>query len=117
MVGVGGAHEAGGVQGLGDTDRFGVDAVPVEPGPVLVEVEAGGADQDGLGAELAHAEGDVGADAAPAYVEVVDQEGERNRVQPVRDELVGEAAGEGHEMVGGDGAGDCDAHDGILLRK
>ncbi|GGR74708.1 hypothetical protein GCM10010220_28810 [Streptomyces parvulus] len=28
----------------------------------------------------------------------------------VRDELVGESAGEGHEVVGGDGAGDCDAH-------
>jgi hypothetical protein len=31
-------------------------------------------------------------------------------VQLVRDELVGEAAWEGHEVVGGDGAGDCDAH-------
>ncbi|GLV97407.1 hypothetical protein Slala05_10390 [Streptomyces lavendulae subsp. lavendulae] len=28
----------------------------------------------------------------------------------VGDELVGEAAREGHEVVGGDGAGDCDAH-------
>lgn len=110
VVGVGGADEAGGVQGLGDTDRVGVDAVPVEPGPVLVEVRAGRADQDRTGAELTHAEGDVRGYAAPAYVQLVDQEGERDRVQLVRDELVREAAGEGHEVVGGDGAGDCDAH-------
>lgn len=115
VVGVGGAHEAGGVQGLGDADGRGVDAVPVEPGAVLVEVEARGADEDRLGAELAHAEGDVRTDASPAHVEVVDQEGERDRVQLVRDELVGEAAGEGHEVVGGDGAGDCDAHGVALL--
>ncbi|GAA2643205.1 hypothetical protein GCM10010425_57950 [Streptomyces spororaveus] len=31
-------------------------------------------------------------------------------MQLVRDQLVGETAGEGHEVVGGDGAGDCDAH-------
>ena len=53
-----------------------------------------------------------GADAAPAYVEGVDQEGERDRVQLVGDQLVGEAAGEGHQVVGGDGAGDCDTHGG-----
>ncbi len=107
---VGGAHEAGGVQGLGDADRGGVDAVPVQPGAVLVEVGTRGADQDRPGAELSHAEGDVGADSAAPYVQLVDQEGERDRVQPVRDELIGEPAGEGHEVVGGDGAGDCDTH-------
>jgi hypothetical protein len=32
-------------------------------------------------------------------------------VQLVREELVGETAGEVHEVVGGDGAGDCDTHD------
>ncbi len=111
VVGVGGADEPRGVQGLGDAHGAGVDAVPVQPRPVLVEVGARGADQDRPGAELAHAEGDVRGDAAPAHVELVDQEGERDRVQLVRDELVGEAAGEGHEVVGGDGAGDCDAHD------
>lgn len=110
VVGVGGADEARGVQRLGDTDGRGVDAMAVQPGPVFVEVETRGADQDRRGAELAHTEGDVRAYAAPAYVQIVDQEGERDRVQLVRDELVGEAAGEGHEVVGGDGAGDCDAH-------
>ncbi|GGT64063.1 hypothetical protein GCM10010272_02820 [Streptomyces lateritius] len=34
----------------------------------------------------------------------------------VRDELVREPAGEGHEVVGGDGAGDCDTHGWVLLR-
>lgn len=110
VVGVRGAHEAGGVQRLRDADGRGVDAVPVQPGPVLVEVGARGADEDRPGAELPHAEGDVRAHAAPAHVELVDQEGQRDRVQLVRDELVGEAPGERHEVVGGDGAGDCDAH-------
>jgi hypothetical protein len=98
------------VQGLGDADRGGVDAVPVQPGPVLLEVGAGGADQNGLRAELPHTEGDVRAHPAAPYVQLVDQEGERDRVELVRDELVGEAAGERHEVVGCDGAGDCDAH-------
>ncbi|MDQ1020190.1 hypothetical protein QFZ43_006739 [Streptomyces afghaniensis] len=110
VVGVGGAHEAGGVQRVGDADGVGVDAVPVEPGPVVVEVRARGADQDRAGAELSHAERDVRGDAAAADVELVDQERQRDRVQLVRYELVGEAAGEGHEVVVGDGAGDCDAH-------
>lgn len=110
MVGVRGADEARGVQHLGDPDGLGVDAVPVKPGPVLVEVGARGPDQDGRRAELAHAEGDVRAHAAPAYVQIVDQEGEGDRVQLIRDQLVGEAAGEGHEVVGGDGARDSDTH-------
>jgi len=81
-----------------------------QPRPVLVEVRARRADEDRPCAQLAHAEGDVRTDSAPAYVEVVDQEGQGDRVQLVRDELVGETAGEGHEVVGGDGAGDCDTH-------
>lgn len=110
VVGVGRADEARGVQHLGDPDGRGVDAVAVEPGAVLLEVGADGADQDRRGTELAHAEADVGADTAPAYVEVVDEEGKRDRVQLVPDQLVGEATGEGHEVVSGDGAGDCDSH-------
>lgn len=76
VVGVRGADEARGVQHLGDPYGRGVDAVPVQPGAVLVEVGARRPDQDRRGAELAHAEGDVRAHAAPAYVEIVDQEGE-----------------------------------------
>lgn len=110
VVGVRGAHEARGVQHLGDPHGLGVDAVPVQPGAVLVEVGARRADQDRAGAELPHAEADVRAHTASADVEVVDKEGEGDRVQLVRDQLVGETAGEGHEVVGGDGAGDCDTH-------
>ncbi|GGP69669.1 hypothetical protein GCM10010214_50440 [Streptomyces abikoensis] len=33
-------------------------------------------------------------------------------MQLVRHELIGEAAGKGHQVVGGDGAGDSDTHDG-----
>ncbi len=110
VVGVRRADEAGGVQDLGDPHRPGVDAVAVEPGPVLVEVGARGADQERTGAEQPHAEADVGGDTSPADVQVVDQEGERDRVQLIGDQLVGESAGEGHEVVSGDGAGDCDTH-------
>lgn len=92
--------------------------MPVEPVAVLVEVGARRADQDRAGAELSHAERDVRADTAPAHVELVDKEGKGDRVQLVRDELVGEAAREGHQMVGGDGAGDCDTHgEDTLLRR
>ncbi len=75
------------------SDGLRVHTVAVQPRPVLVEVGAGGAHQDRVRAELSHAEGDVGPDTAPAYVEVVHEEGEGDRVQLVRDELVGEAAG------------------------
>ena len=56
---VGGADEAGGVRDLADVHRAAVDAVPLEPGPVVGEVGADRADQDRAQAELAHAEGDV----------------------------------------------------------
>ena len=40
--------------------------------------------------------------------QVVDEEGQRDLVQLLDDERVGEAAREGHQVVGGDGAGDSD---------
>lgn len=76
VVGVRGAHETGRVQRLGDAHGGGVHTVPVEPRAVLVEVRARRADQDRARAELSHAERDVRADTAPAYVELVDEEGE-----------------------------------------
>src|SRR3712207_7429218 len=46
--------------------------------------------------------------------EVVDEEGQRHVLHLTLDELLGELAGEGHQVVGGDGAGDGDGH-GTLL--
>jgi hypothetical protein len=42
--------------------------------------------------------------------EVVDQEREGDVLHLAVDELLDELAGEGHQMVGGDGAGDDDGH-------
>ena len=111
VVGVGGAHEARGVQHLGDAHRVGVHAVPVEPGAVLVEVVARRRRPGSARCRAAPMPKQMfGADTAAPDVELVDQEGEGDRVQLVGDQLVGEAAGEGHQVVGGDGAGDCDTH-------
>ena len=62
--GVGGAHEPGGVPGLGDAHRGAVDAVPLQPGAVVGEVLAGRADQHRREAEPAEAEAHVGCHAA-----------------------------------------------------
>ena len=42
--------------------------------------------------------------------QVVDEEGQRDLVELLDDERVGEAAREGHQVVGGDGSGDGDPH-------
>ena len=64
----------------------------------------------GRGPRLAEPERDVGRAAAPAHLEVVDQERQRDLVELVDDERVGELAGEGHQVVGGDGTGDDERH-------
>ena len=64
----------------------------------------------GSQAEVAQAEADVRRAAAAAYLEVVDQERDRQLVQLVDDEGVGELAREGHQMVGGDRPRDEQRH-------
>ena len=56
----------------------------------------------------------LAAHPAAADLQVVDQERQRHLVELVGEELVGEPAGEGHQVVGGDGAGDGDAHRSVL---
>src|SRR5690606_34133565 len=52
---------------------------------------------------------------SPAYFQFVDEEGQGDLGELVGDELVGEPAFEGHQVVGSDGSGDRDAHsDGLL---
>jgi hypothetical protein len=109
---IGGADEAGRVGHLADVHRTAVDVVPLEPGPVVGEVGTHRADQDRAQAELAHAERDVAGHAAAPDHQVVDEEGQRDLVQLVGDELVGEPAREVHQVVGGDRAGDGDLHGG-----
>jgi hypothetical protein len=107
---VGGAHEPRGVGDRADVHRAAVDAMPLQPGAVVGEVGADRAEQDRAQAELAHAERDVRRHAAAAYHQVVDEERQRHLVQLVGDELVGEPAGEVHQVVGRDRAGDGDGH-------
>ena len=52
----------------------------------------------------------LAAHAAAADLEVVDEEGQGDLVELLDDERVGEPAREGHQVVGGDGAGDGDLH-------
>ena len=56
---------------------------------------------------------DVGADPAPAHDEVVDEEAQRDPVQLLGHELLGELAGKVHEVVGGDASGDGYGHEGF----
>ncbi len=107
---VGGADEAGRVRGLADQQRAAVDVVALQPRPVVVEVTTDRADEDRVQAELAHPERDVRRDAAAPDHEIVDEERQRDLVQLIGDELVGEPSGEMHQVIGRDRTGDNDLH-------
>ena len=109
--GVVGAHEARGVARLGDVHGVAVDVVALEPGAVVGEVLADGADEHRAQAQVAQAEADVGGAAAAAHLQVLDQEGHRELVELVDDQAVGEPAREGHQVVGRDGSGNEEGHD------
>ena len=110
LLGVGGAHEARGVLGVGDQDGVAIDAVPLQPAAVVDEVLPHRADQDGPHPQVGHAEGDIGRDPAPPDLEVVREEGQGDLVQLLDDQGVGEPAIESHQVVTGDGAGHEDLH-------
>ena len=86
VVGVGRAQETRRVPKVRDVDRCRVDPVTIEPGAVVVEVAPDGADQRRAQAERAHGEADVGRHPAAADVEVLDEEGQRDLVEAVRDQ-------------------------------
>ena len=109
--GVGGAHEPGRVQVLGDAHRVAVDPVPLQPGAVVGEVLPRRTDQHRAQAELGQPERDVAGAATAADLEVVDQERDGELVQLLDDERVGELAAEAHQVVGGDGARDQQRHE------
>ena len=113
---VGRADEPGGVPRLGVEHGLAVDAVPLEPAPVDVEVLPDRADEDGSLAEVRHPEGDVRRDPAPADLEVLGEERQRDLVELLDDEGVREPAPERHEVVGRDGAGEGDVHGRNLSR-
>ena len=69
----------------------------------------------GCEAQQAQPVGDVRARAAPVLHEVVDEEGQRDVLHLPLDELLDELPREGHQVVGGDGAGDGDGHGALPL--
>jgi hypothetical protein len=89
--------------------------VPGQPGVVLREVGPDRADEDGPEAQQAQPVRHVGAGSAAVLDEVVHQEGERDVLHLALDELLDELPGEGHQVVGGDGAGDDDGHGTLPL--
>ncbi len=112
VVVVGRADEPRGVLELGDPDARGVDVVALQPGAVVLEVGPGPSDEQRAQAEVAHPEADVRRDAAAPDLQLLDQEGQRDLVQLLDHQGVGEPAPVGHQVVGRDGPGDSDAHGG-----
>src|SRR5680860_486916 len=113
---IGGAHETGRVQGLGDVHRVTVDPVALQPGSVLHEILAGRCHQDRLLPQVGHAERDVGGDPPAADLEVLHQEGQGDLVELVDDHRVGESTLVGHQVVSGDGSCNGNTHAGNLPR-
>src|ERR1700730_19377955 len=68
-------------------------------------------------AEYAQPEGDIGGDTAAADGQVIDRERQRDAVELVRDQLVGELARKRHQVVGRDRSRDRDAHGGLAWRQ
>ena len=99
---IGGADEASGVVHLAHVDGIGVDAVALEPRPVVVEVDSHRVDEDGPQAQTAEAEGDIGRHSTASDFQRLDEERQRDPVELVGDERVGKATREGHEVIGRD---------------
>jgi len=96
--------------GANDPDALQIGAVVGEVGP-------DSADEQRPLAEYAHRVRDVSGHPAPPDHQVIDQEAERDPFQLVCHELVGEPAGKVHEVVGRDGSGHGDRHDGSPYRR
>src|SRR5690606_27683069 len=111
IVVVRGAHEPRGVLDLGHMDALAVDPVPLQPRPVVEKVLAHGADKSRRQAQPGHAETDVGSDAAAADVQLLGEERQRQLVELVHHQGVGEPTGEPHQVISSDRPGDRDVHD------
>ncbi len=72
----------------------------LQPNLVRAEVEPDGTDQPGGQAQSAEAVREVGRRAAAAHLQVVDQEGQRDVGELIGDQLIGETAGEDHQVIG-----------------
>jgi hypothetical protein len=84
--------------------------VRLQPSPVLAEIGPDRTDQERRAAEHAEREGDVAGHATGPDHHVVHQETQREPVELLHDELVGEPTGKVHELVSGDGSRHGDRH-------
>jgi hypothetical protein len=81
-----------------------------EPVTVGSEIRPYRADEQRRQPEHAEAESDVRGHAASSDFQVVDEEGQRDAVHLLGDELVDEPAREGHQVVGRNRPGDGYSH-------
>ena len=88
----------------------------LQPRPVLGEVTADGPDQQGRAAEDTEPEADVGGRSTPLDRQRIHEEGQRHPIELVDDQLVGEAAGKVHQVVGRDRPGHGDGHNRAAYR-
>src|ERR1035441_85292 len=107
---VGGADEASRVVQQRLPYRRRAHPVVLQPAPVVLEVGPDRADKQRAQAEQTEPEGDVGRDPAPPDGQVVDEKRQRDLIQLVGDELIGELAGKRHQVVGRDRTCDRYAH-------
>ena len=108
-----GVDEEGGAKIAGDFEGGGgVYAVGFQPCAVGAEVVPGRGHHQGTAAQQPQVIGDVGGSSAPLLVHGFDQEAQADVVQLVGQDMVGKFAGEGHEVIVGDGACDNNFHNG-----
>ena len=93
-----------------DADVVGGQAALFQPLEVAVIVVADGGDNARRAAELGQGVGDVAGGAAKVFFQPVDGETDVNHVDFVGHDVVGKAAGEVHDAVVGQGAGNEDVH-------
>ncbi|SLH93121.1 Uncharacterised protein [Mycobacteroides abscessus subsp. abscessus] len=89
----------------------------LQPRPVLAEIGADRANEQRRAIEHAHREGDVARDAAAADLQIVDEEAQRDMVELVGQQHIGEPSGKAHEVVGRDGRGHGDRHEAGPLQR
>lgn len=108
---VGGADEPRGVRPVGDLHTAAVDTVGFQPGAVLGEIRADGADQQRRPVQQAHGVRDIARDPTAADLQIIDQEAQRHMVELVGQQRVGEPSGETHQVVCGNRCRYCDSHE------
>ena len=105
------ADEEGGGEQVGFVaDERGIYPMLLQPGAVLAEVLSHGAHHARALAQERQVVGDVGRTPAPLPSHLVHQKTDGEVLDLVGQDVLGEAAREGHQVVIGDRTGDDDVH-------